>query len=43
MFSPEVAKGVIPAPIDGWGSGDLQGLERLGIDQGCLPHLRVGG
>jgi hypothetical protein len=43
MFSPEVARGVIPAPIDGWGPGDLQGLERLGADQGCLPHVRVGG
>ena len=43
MFSPQVAKGVIPSPIDGWGPGDLQGLEQLGADQGCLPHVRVGG
>jgi Matrixin len=43
MFSSQVAKGVIPAPIDGWGPGDLQGLERLGADQGCLPHVRAGG
>jgi hypothetical protein len=43
MFSSQVAKGVIPAPIEGWGPGDRQGLELLGADQGCLPRIRVGG
>ena len=41
MFSSQVAKGVIPAPIDGYGPGDLAGFELLGRDQGCLPHVRV--
>ena len=41
MFSTQVARGVIPAPIDGYGPGDLAGFELLGADQGCLPHIRV--
>jgi len=41
MFSTQVAKGVIPSPIDGYGPGDLAGLELVGSDQGCLPHVRV--
>ena len=41
MFSTQVAKGVIPAPIDGYGPGDLAGLALLGAQQGCLPHVRV--
>ena len=41
MFSFEVARRTIPDPIDGWGDGDLQGLERLGADQSCLEQVRV--
>jgi hypothetical protein len=41
MFSTQVAKGVIPSPIEGYGPGDLAGLELVGSDQGCLPHVRV--
>jgi len=41
MFSTQVAEGVIPSPIDGYGPGDLAGLELVGADQGCLPHVRV--
>jgi len=41
MFSTQVAKGVIPAPIDGYGAGDSAGFELLGSDQGCLPQVRV--
>jgi hypothetical protein len=43
MFSFEEAHTTIPDPIDGWGPGDLAGLERLGADQGCLEHVRVRG
>ncbi len=43
MFSFEVAPHTIPDPIEGWGPGDLQGLERLGADQGCLERVRVAG
>jgi hypothetical protein len=43
MFSFEVAHSTIPNPIEGWGEGDLQGLERLGADQGCLEPVRVAG
>jgi hypothetical protein len=43
MFSFEVAHSGIPNPIEGWGEGDLQGLERLGTDQGCLEPVRVDG
>ena len=41
MFSFEVEHSGIPNPIEGWGEGDLQGLERLGVDQGCLDPVRV--
>jgi len=41
MFSAQVAKGVVPAPTDGYGPGDFAGFELLGSDQGCLPRLRV--
>jgi hypothetical protein len=41
MFSTQVAKGVIPSPIDGYGPGDLAGLALVGADQGCLPDVRV--
>lgn len=41
MFSTQVARGVIPAPIDGYGPGDDAGFELLGADQSCLPHVRV--
>jgi len=41
MFSTQVAKGVVPAPTDGYGPGDFAGFELLGSDQGCLPRLRV--
>lgn len=41
MFSFEVDHAGIPNPIEGWGEGDLQGLERLGADQGCLGPVRV--
>ncbi|HEX3298926.1 MAG TPA: matrixin family metalloprotease [Actinomycetota bacterium] len=41
MFSTQVANGVIPAPTDGYGPGDLAGLALLGARQGCLPHVRV--
>ena len=43
MFSFEVAHGTIPDPIEGWGDGDLQGLEQLGADQACLEQVRVAG
>jgi hypothetical protein len=43
MFSFEVAHSGIPNPIAGWGEGDLQGLERLGAEQGCLEAVRVAG
>jgi len=43
MFSFEVARSTIPDPIDGWGEGDLRGLEGLGADQGCLEPVRVAG
>jgi Matrixin len=43
MFSFEEAPHTIPQPISGWGPGDLAGLERLGVDQGCLEHVRVRG
>lgn len=42
MFSTQVARGVIPSAIDGFGPGDFAGLELLGAHQGCLPHVRVG-
>ena len=41
MFSYEVARSSIPDPIDGWGPGDLAGLQQLGADQGCLRTIRV--
>jgi hypothetical protein len=41
MFSTQVAKGVIPSAIDGYGPGDFAGFELLGSDQGCLPRIRV--
>jgi Matrixin len=41
MFSTQVARGVIPAPIDGYGPGDDAGLALVGADQGCLPRIRV--
>jgi hypothetical protein len=41
MFSTQVATDVIPAPIDGYGPGDLRGLEMVGADQGCLPHVAI--
>jgi hypothetical protein len=41
MFSTQVARGVLPAPIDGYGPGDVAGLALVGSDQGCLPHIRV--
>ena len=41
MFSYQVAEGVIPAPIFGWGPGDLEGLGVVGARQGCLVHVRV--
>jgi hypothetical protein len=41
MFSFEVAKSTIPDPIDGWGPGDIAGLQQLGADQGCLRHVRI--
>lgn len=31
-----------PRPIHDWGSGDLEGLELLGKDQGCMDHVTVG-
>lgn len=43
MFSVEVARHTVPANISGWGPGDLEGLERLGADQGCLSRVRVAG
>ena len=43
MFSFEVAPRTIPDPIEGWGDGDLQGLEQVGADQGCLEQVRVAG
>jgi hypothetical protein len=43
MFSVEVARHTVPANISGWGRGDLEGLERLGADQGCLARVRVAG
>ena len=43
MFSFEVAPHTMPDSIEGWGPGDLQGLERLGSDQGCLERVRVSG
>jgi hypothetical protein len=41
MFSTQVAKGVIPVAIDGYGAGDFAGFELLGSDQGCLPRVRI--
>jgi hypothetical protein len=41
MFSTQVANGVIPAPIDGYGAGDLAGFQLLGAHQSCLPTVRV--
>ena len=41
MFSTQVANGVIPAPIDGYGPGDIAGLQLVGAPAGCLPHVRV--
>ena len=43
MFSFEEAPHTIPDPIANWGPGDLQGLEMLGADQGCLRTVRVRG
>jgi hypothetical protein len=43
MFSFEAAPHTIPDPISGWGPGDLEGLRRLGADQGCLQTVRVRG
>ena len=31
-----------PRPIHDWGPGDLDGLELLGKDQGCMDHVKVG-
>ena len=31
-----------PRPIHDWGPGDLEGLELLGRDQGCMDHVTVG-
>ena len=41
MFSIDVAKDTIPFQMDDWGPGDLEGLELLGHDQGCLAHVNV--
>ena len=43
MFSVEEARHTIPDPISGWGPGDVEGLERLGAEQGCLGSVRVRG
>ena len=43
MFSFEEAPHTIPEPISGWGRGDRAGLERLGVESGCLEHVRVRG
>ncbi|MEP6759325.1 MAG: hypothetical protein ABJB55_09020 [Actinomycetota bacterium] len=43
MFSFEVAHHTIPDPIDGWATGDVQGLEQVGSDAGCLQQVRVAG
>jgi hypothetical protein len=41
MFSIDVAKDTVPYQMDDWGPGDLEGLELLGHDQGCLAHVNV--
>ena len=41
MFSIDVAKHTVPYQMEGWGPGDLEGLELLGRDQGCLAHVNV--
>jgi Matrixin len=43
MFSAEVARHTIPEQLFTWGSGDLEGLERLGADQGCLERVKIAG
>jgi hypothetical protein len=39
MWSPDVdGASRFPSPLQNdWGPGDLEGLERLGTDAGCLP------
>ena len=41
MFSTQVARGVLPAPIERYCPGDFAGLALVGSDHGCLPHIRV--
>ena len=43
MFSPRSPTVRFPRRSRAGDQGDLQGLERLGADQGCLSHVRVGG
>jgi hypothetical protein len=41
MYSIESARHTFPDPISGWGTGDLEGLQRLGADQGCLETVKI--
>lgn len=41
MFSVEAAPHTSPEQMYAWGPGDLEGLELLGRDQGCLHHVDV--
>jgi hypothetical protein len=41
MFSDQGAPDTRPYQMDDWGSGDLEGLEKVGVDQGCMDHVDV--
>jgi Matrixin len=41
MFGGRYAADTRPLQMDDWGPGDLEGLEQLGIDQGCMDHIAV--
>jgi hypothetical protein len=41
MFGGPDAPDTRPLQMDDWGPGDLEGLERLGVDQGCMDHVDV--
>jgi hypothetical protein len=41
MFSGQHAPDSRPFQTFDWGPGDLEGLEKVGIDQGCMDHVAV--
>jgi hypothetical protein len=41
MFSGQDAGDARPYQMYDWGPGDLEGLEQVGVDRGCMDHIAV--